>query len=159
MASRDQTNERKLELIGKLAVQRRDIIYKQQAFVQELAESKQQLKDQINIPKLIGSKIKSSFSGNATKWFVGSAIGGLIISKFIFRSSNSSEDTIKSASSPVSKNLLLTLFGMAARPLLKNFFIGKAKDYLARRFLTQQQQLSHYDYHNEHLNDSDYYNY
>ena len=86
MARRDQSDpeSRKLELLSQLSNHREDITRKKQVLVQEIAESKEALKEKINVPKLVTNKIKTSFSDSPTKWFIGSAIGGLIVSKLFF---------------------------------------------------------------------------
>jgi|GEM_PF-2444277 len=150
MARRDQSNERKLELLSQLTKHRRDITAKKQVFVQQIALSKEQLKDQINIPKLVSNKIKSSFTNSPTKWFIGSTIAGLLISKLFFGSVGNIFK--KSNKQKSSRGMLYTLAVMAARPMIKSFLIGKAKDYIAQRFLGQQ-QISRHEYQHE----SDYY--
>ncbi len=150
MARRDQSNQRKLELLNQLTAHRKDITAKKQVLVQQIAESKEQLKDKVNVPKLVSSKVKSSFANSPTKWFIGSAVGGLIISKLVFGSVGSIFRKPKKAK--VSRGLLYTLAGMAARPMIKSFLIGKARDYVAQRFLGQQpqhpQQVSYQDEYN-----------
>ncbi len=151
MASRDQSNKRKLELVTQLTANRRDIIRKKQVLVQQIAVSKEQLKDKINIPKLIGNKIKSSFTNSPTKWFIGSTVGGLLISKFFSGSMGSIFK--KTKKKKVTSGMFYTLAAMAARPIIKSYLIGKAKDYVAHRLRSQQQQISQHEYQH----DSDYY--
>lgn len=151
MASRDQSNKRKLELVTQLTANRRDIILKKQVLVQQIAVSTEQLKDKLNIPKLIITKVKSSLTNNPTKWFIGSAVTGLLISKLFSGSVGSIFK--KPKKQKVSRGMLYTLAAMAARPVIKSFLIEKAKDYVANRLLSQQHQVSDYDYQHE----SDYY--
>jgi hypothetical protein len=153
MASRDQSNKRKLELISQLTNHRKDITAKKQVLVQQIAESKEQLKDKINIPKLISSKIKSSFVNSPTKWFIGSTVAGLLISKIFFGSVGSIFK--KPNKKKASRGIFYTLAAMAARPMIKSFLIGKAKDYVAHRLRSHQQEISQHDYEPE----SDYYYY
>jgi hypothetical protein len=149
MARRDQSNARKLELLSQLTIHRRDITAKKQVLAQQISESTQQLKDTINIPKLIGNKIKSSFTNSPTKWFIGFTLGGLLISKFVFGLKATIFKTSKEIEKTASKGIFYTLAAMAARPLIKSFFIGKAKDYVTQRFL-RQPQSNQYDYQDEH---------
>ena len=119
--------------------------------VQQIAVSTEHLKDKLNIPKLIITKIKSSLTNNPTKWFIGSAVGGLLISKLFSGSVGSIFK--KPKKQKVTRGMLYSLAAMAARPMIKSFLIGKAKDYVAHRFLSQQQEISQHDYQHE----SDYY--
>lgn len=148
MARRDQSNQRKLELLKQLTNHRKDISFKKQVLIQQIAESKEQLQDKINIPKLFCSKIKSSYANSPAKWFIGSALGGLLISKLflgpIFKKQQ--EKNQKG-----SHGLFYSIVAMAARPMIKSFLIGKARDYLAQRFLVQEQQQTFQQ-------DSDHYN-
>lgn len=136
MARRDQSHERKLELLSQLTKDRRDITAKKQVLVQQINESKAQLKDKINVPKLVSTKVKSSFASSPNKWFIGSTIGGLIISKLFLGSVGSIFR--KPKQKKASRGLLYTLAAMAARPMIKSFLIGKARDYVAQRFMGQQ---------------------
>jgi len=89
MASRDQSKQRKLELLSKLSSQRSSITAKKQVLNEQIAESKEvlssQLKDKVNVSKIVGSKVKSSFTNSPNKWFLGSVLGGLVLSKLVFR--------------------------------------------------------------------------
>jgi len=105
--------------------------------VQEIAESKDEIKDKVNVPKLVTKKVKSSFSDNPTKWFIGSAIGGLIVSKFVLGTVGF---IFRSPKKTVSRGILYSLTSMAMRPMIKTFLIGKVKDVLMQRFLSQQPQ-------------------
>jgi hypothetical protein len=152
MARRDQSNARKLELLNQLTTHRRDITAQKQVLVQQIAQTSQQLKDTINIPKLISNKIKSSFTNNPTKWFIGSTIGGLLISKFVFGFKTSIFKNSKENDPKASRSIFYTILGMAARPLIKTFLLGKAKDYVTQRFLGHQKE-----YQYEYQDESDYY--
>lgn len=151
MAHRDQRNaeQRKIELLSQLTSHRRDITAKKQVLVQQIADSKDEIKDtikqKVNVPQLITNKVKSSVSDSPKKWFIGSAIGGLIISKLAF--SLFGGIFRKPKKKKISHGLLYSLAGMAARPMIKSFLIGKARDYVAQRFLGQQppQQAPHYN--------------
>ena len=158
MARRDQSDpeSRKLELLSQLSNHREDITRKKQVLVQEIAESKEALKEKINVPKLVTNKIKTSFSDSPTKWFIGSAIGGLIVSKLLFGSVGSVFR--KPKKDRVSRGLLYTLAGMAVRPMIKSFLIGKAKDYAMQRILghRQPQQIQYQQQLNEYNSEERY---
>lgn len=160
MARRDQRNaeQRKVELLSQLTSHRKDITAKKQVLVQQIADSKDEIKDtikeKINVPQLITNKVKSSFSDSPKKWFIGSAIGGLIISKVAF--SLFGGIFRKPKKQKMSRGLLYTVAGMAARPMIKSFLIGKARDYVAQRFLgqqTPQQQSPYHDKYNSGYHD------
>ncbi|MGJ8656236.1 MAG: hypothetical protein ACSHX6_07285 [Akkermansiaceae bacterium] len=156
MARRNQSNERKLELLSQLDKNRKDITVKKQVLVQQIDESKQQLKEKINVPKRVTNKVKSSFASSPTKWFIGSAVGGLIISKLFFGTVGSVFKKPKQQEK-VSRGLLFTLAGLAIRPMVKSFLIGKAKDYVTQRFLVPQQPQPHQvSYHDEYNSDNRY---
>ncbi len=156
MARRDQriAKERKLELLSQLSTHREDISLKKQRLVHQIADSKDEIKDtikqKVNVPKLITNKVKSSFSDNPKQWFIGSAIGGLIISKVAFSLFGGIFRTPKK--NKVSRSFLYTVAGMAARPMIKSFLLGKARDYVAQRFLGQQ-QAHHQDGYNSGYHD------
>ena len=165
MARRDQSDpeSRKLELLSQLSNHREDITRKKQVLVQEIAESKEALKEKINVPKLVTNKIKTSFSDSPTKWFIGSAIGGLIVSKLFFGTVGSVSSVFrKPKKDKISRGLLYTLAGMAVRPMIKSFLIGKAKDYAIQRFLGQPQQprqisQQHQQHHHNEYNSEERY--
>ena len=164
MASGDQSKQRKLEILDKLANHRSDISAKKQVLAEQITESKDlltdQIKDKVNVPKIVGSKVKSSFSNSPNKWFLGSVVGGLIVSKLIFRGSKSRNnvktsvaDTAVSAGisgigsifrSPKKRRqthgIFYTLVGYAARPMLKSFVLGKVRSYVANKVVQQAQQ-------------------
>jgi hypothetical protein len=145
MASRNQSDKRKLELLSQLTVHRMDITTKKQVLLQQMAESKEQLRDKMNIPKRIIAKVKSSFSNNTTKWFIGSALGGLILSKIFIGSGNSSLKVKKSNLKPATRGMFATLTSLAMRPILKNLIIGTAKSYVMQRFMSHHAQISQHD--------------
>lgn len=181
MASGDQSKQRKLEILSKLANHRSDITAKKQVLIEQISESKEvltdQIKDKVNVPKLVRSKVKSSLSNNPNKWFIGSVAGGLIISKLIFRNGrNSKRSSVVSTAvgagvssifrTPKERRqthgLFYTLIGYAARPMLKSFVIGKVRNYVAHKIMMQQQspqrprEVYYEDYdapqdHNGHL--------
>lgn len=153
MARRDQSNARKLELINQLNSHRKDITAKKQILVQQIAESKSQIKDQINVPKLLSSKIKSSLAKNPTNWFIGSALGGLIITKLTLGSVSSLSSAFRKPKKKKSSHgLIYTLAGMAIRPMVKSFIIGKARDIITQRIIAQQQLQQ--DYYEDHYPES-----
>lgn len=149
MARRDQSNARKLELLNELANHRLQIKVKKRALTKHIVTSTDQIKGIFNIPKLITkfvtNKIKSSFASSPTKWFIGSAIGGLIITKLLFSIIGRLFNKSSEAEPKVKRGVLFTLLLMAARPLIKSYLIGKAQQYFSQKFLTHQQP-SEYDY-------------
>lgn len=151
MASRDQSKQRKLELLNELAVHRRDVVVTKQVLVKQISENKDQLKEQItnkikekiNIPKMVSTKVKSSFTNNPKQWFIGSAVGGLFISKIIYGSVGS---VFKKKKKKSSHGMLYSLAGMAAKPIVKSFLMNKAKDYMIQRYAAQQpREIYHED--------------
>ena len=162
MARRDQSNARKLALLNELTTHRLQIKVKKRALAQQIAASTEQIKDTINVPKQIrklftnffSNKIKTSFTNSPTKWFIGSAIGSLIISKILFSSISNLFKKSTDDEPKIRRSIFFTLLGMAARPIIKSYLIGKAQQYLTQKFLSPQ-QLSDYDY----SRDSDYADY
>ncbi len=139
MARRDQSNARKLELVNELSRQREQIKHSKAALVQQLAGSLDQIKATVNIPKLLGNKIQSSFRSHPTKWFIASTVGGLLISRFIL--SGISGRTIESSvdHQKRSSGIFLSAIGYVARPLIKSYLMGRLQRMIAERFLSHQQ--------------------
>jgi len=80
MATRDE-QQRKLELLQKLSSQRQQISNQRDELSSQVAESAQELKSKMHVPTLIKKSVSSTVSNHPTKWFLGSAIGGLVLSK------------------------------------------------------------------------------
>ncbi len=145
MARRNQTNARKVELLNELTSHRLQIKVKKRILDQEIAAFSEQIKDTINVPKLITNKIKSSFNSDPTKWFIISTLGGLLITKFLFGSFGSkykrNEENPKAR-----RSIILALVGMVAKPIIKSYLVGKAQHFFAQKFLGHQQVSPEYDY-------------
>ncbi len=155
MARRDQSNARKLELLNQLNSHREEITAKKQILVQQINESKSHIKDQINLPKLLSSKIKSSLTKNPTNWFIGSAIGGLIITKITLGSVTPLKSVFrKPKKNKPSHGVFYTLAGMAIRPMVKSFIINKARNIITNRIIAQQQLNQ--EYYEEHYPENQY---
>lgn len=146
MARRDQSNARKLELLNELTSHRLNIKVKKRALARQIALSAEQIKDTINIPKILRNKIKSDFKNSPSKWFIASTIGGLLISKFLLSSIGSKFNKSSKGGKKSYTSFFLNLLGKAASPLIKSYIIGRAQRYLAQRFLDQQEQISQHDY-------------
>ena len=146
MARRDQSNARKLELLNELALHRLQIKVKKRALIQQIALSTEQIRDTINIPKILGKKIKSAFKNSPSKWFIASTIGGLIISKFLLSSICRKFKKPTGGVQKSQRNILLDLLVSAVRPLIKSYLIGKARRFLAQRFLDNQERISQHEY-------------
>ncbi len=166
MASRDQSKQRKLEILNQLSSQRSQIAAKKKLLTKEIAESKEvfstQLKDKVNVPKMVGSKLKSSFSNSPNQWFIASAVGGLVISKILFKGKRSKPKSTRTiaaqgaATSVISSifrkpkereqthGLFYSLIGYAARPMIKSFAINKVRNYLTHKIMMQQQYDNEY---------------
>mgnify|MGYP000159171670 CR=1 FL=1 len=82
MARRDE-QQRKLELLEQLSRQRAQITSQRSRLTTQIAYKTEEIKNKINVPRRIKDSVRSSFSSSPTKWFIGSAIGGLILSKII----------------------------------------------------------------------------
>jgi len=146
MASRDQSNARKIELLCQLTEHRKDIAQRKRLLMEQLDEKTGDLKNKLNLPKFVSGKVKTSLKSSPTKWFIGSTIGGLLLSKLIFKSKQPRLTKIarkakvsKQQNKTPSKGIIYTVTAMAAKPLLKSVVAGKVKDYVAQRFILQQQ--------------------
>lgn len=143
MARRDQSNARKLILLNELTQHRLQIKVKKRALEHQIAVSKQQIKDTINIPKhitkLLRGKLKSSFTNSPTKWFIGSTIGGLIISKFLLGSFGSKSKNSNDLVPKVQRGIFFTFVGMVAKPLIKSYITKAARRFIEQKFLSPQE--------------------
>jgi len=166
MARGNQSKQRKLELLNKLSNHRSDITAKKQVLSEQISESTDiftsQLKDKINVPKMVRSKVKSSFANSPNKWFIGSVAGGLLLSKLILRRSKPQTEKPSSVvekavglgissifRSPKKRRqthgVFYSLMGYAARPLLKAFVMGKVRNYVAHKMVAQQPREVYYE--------------
>ncbi len=140
MAKRDE-QQRKLELLDQLSRQRAQITSQKSSLVKNIEQTKVELKEKINVPKLINTKIKSSFSNSPTKWFVGSAVGGLFISKILFGRGRRKKRSFlanrkeEKSSSDVPRGLLMSAAFYFGKPMLKSYAIRRAKEYIANKYL------------------------
>ena len=170
MASGDQSKQRKLEILNKLSHHRSDIAAKKQVLNEQIAESKElftsQIKDKIDVPKMLKSKVTSSFTSNPNKWFAGSVAGGLILSRLIFRKNKKDISPATSVAEqalgvgirsifrrpkkrPPTHGIFYSLMGYASRPLFKAFVMGKVRTY-ANKIIMQQAQRPREVYYEEH---------
>lgn len=170
MAHRDKQNlqQRKLELLNEMSQHRENISVKKQSLFQQIDKSKNELKDnfvdKINVQKMLSNKVKTSFSSSPTKWFLGSALGGIVVSKIFFGSvgrvsgGSKKKSSVNEDSSQVSKGIFMTLAGLAIRPMVKSFLLGKARAYVSNRFFAQQSvQSQQLPYQGEDAYHSSYY--
>lgn len=142
MAKRDE-QKRKLELLERLSRQRAQITSQRSRLASQIVEKKEELKDKINVPKRIKENVRSSFSSNPTKWFLGSAVGGLIVSKLLFgrkKKQKTLGSKLSSGTNTVSRGILTSALLYFGKPLLKRALINKAKNYVIQRYLLKKQQ-------------------
>ena len=134
MARRDE-QERKLELLAQLSQQRAEITSQRGIVAAGLAGKKAEIKDKINVPKRIKSSVASSFSVSPVKWFLGSAVGGLVLSKILFGRKKvyrySKSDSVTEGSS---RGLLASAVIFVGKPFLKRYLVNKGKTMLMNKF-------------------------
>ena len=137
MARRDE-QQRKLELLEQLSRQRAQITSQRSRLTTQIAYKTEEIKNKINVPRRIKDSVRSSFSSSPTKWFIGSAIGGLILSKIIIgrRSAGVLKSSVYSSKN-VSRSLLVSALFYFGKPYLKRMMINKAKLMLLRKFMPQ----------------------
>ncbi len=160
MAKRDE-QQRKLELLDQLSRQRAQITSQKSRLATQIEDKKEEIKEKINVPKRIKNGIKnnitSSFSSSPIKWFLGSAVGGLLVTKVVFgRKSSSSlkaSATTKDVPTKVSKGLLATSLLYVAKPYFKSFLLNHGKTMLLKKFMPRQRQLEAPEYHDAHDHD------
>jgi len=141
MAKRDE-QQRKLELLEQLSRQRAQITSQKSRLATQIEDKKEEIKEKINVPKRLKNNIRSSFSSSPTKWFLGSAVGGLIVTKLLLgkKSRSISKLSSSSSSSTISRGLLTSALLYFGKPMLKRVLFNKAKDYVIGRFHKRQSQ-------------------
>jgi len=146
MAKRDE-QQRKLDLLDQLARQRAQITSQKSRLATQIEGKKEEFKEKVNVPKRLKNNIRSSFSSSPTKWFLGSAVGGLLITKILFGKkkvySQASSETVPAK---VSKGLVATSLMYVAKPFLKSFLLNQGRTLLLRRFMPGQAQLEEVEY-------------
>lgn len=150
MAKRDE-QQRKLELLEQLSRQRAQITSQRGKLVTQIANTTEEIKDKINVPKRlkdgIKNNIRSSFSASPTKWFLGSAVGGLLVTKILFgRKKIYSKVNSVSGSTSVPRGILTTSLLYFGKPYLKRFLFKKGRTMLLRRFIPIQHQAEEAQY-------------
>ncbi len=149
MAKRDE-QQRKVELLQNMAVQRNEITRNRALVTEKIAETKDRYQQKLNVPK----RIKDSVKGNPKKWFIISAVSGLVISKVIFGKKKHRVSNDQGVITSASRGMLATFAAFALKPMLKSLAINKVKDMIARKYMPQQQ---YYDPQLEYEEQSDMY--
>ena len=132
MAQRDE-QQRKLDLLQKLADRRAEIAHHRADLGQQVAAKKAAWGNKLNVPK----RIKASVSHSPAKWLVGSTLGGLLLTKMLF--GRRKRRLAKATDSVASRGLLTSLALFAAKPLLKSYLLGKVRHIVAQKYLGVQQ--------------------
>ncbi len=142
-----QTDEqRKVELLQNMAVQRNQITTHRALVTNKVAEIKEHYQQKLNVPE----RIKDSIKGNPKKWFIISAIGGLVISKVIFGKKKFKASEAQGSVTKTSSGMIATAAAFALKPILKSFVINKVKDAVARKYLAHHQD-QHQEYYEQQL--------
>lgn len=147
MASTNE-QQRKIELARQLALHRQSIAVQKEQLTHQIISKKEAIQEKLNVPK----RIKAAVSNNPKKWFIGSAIAGLVLTR-IFRGSRRRQIVSASvAEAKPSKSLLTTVALMVAKPLVKSFIMRKAKGYIAQRIAARymHQHPEAYEEHQEY---------
>lgn len=147
MASRNE-QQRKLELAQQLANHRQSIAVQKEQLTHQIISKKEAIQAKLNVPR----RIKASVTNNPKKWFIGSTIAGLVLTR-IFRSSHRRQIISSSVTeAKSSKSLLTTVALMVAKPLVKSFIMRKAKGYIAQRIAARymHQHLEAYENQQEY---------
>jgi len=140
--ARGDEQKRKLELLDQLSRQRAQITSQRSRVATQIANKKVELKEKINVSKRVKDTVRSSFSSSPTRWFVGSAVGGLFVSRILFgkrsprrerRSSSSSSSSSKESKGIVKSSLLYF-----AKPYIKSFLFNKGREMLLRKMMSKQ---------------------
>lgn len=149
MAKRDE-EQRKLELLEQLTRQRGQISRQRSKLATQIDGKKEEIKEKINVPKRLKNNIRSSFSSSPTKWFLGSAVGGLVITKVLFgRRKSYRKASASEGSANVSRGLLTTALLYFGKPYIKSMLFRKGKSMLLRKFIPGQRQWQANEYEYE----------
>lgn len=148
MAKRDE-QQRKLELLDQLSRQRAQITSQKSRLATQIEEKTEEIKEKINVPKRLKNNIQSSFSSSPTKWFLGSAVGGLLVTKILFGgrrriSKSPSRSGLRAAK--VSRGLISTSLIYFGKPYLKSYLFRKGRAMLLKRFIPSQHQAEYPEY-------------
>lgn len=114
MASRNETQQRKLELVAQLDTQRNAITGGRHIFKQQFTNRTQSLKDKLNIPK----RIKTSVRTHQTKWILGALGTGLAIAFLKGRSKSS-----RAVSTAKKRTLVSAILLAVLRPMVKGWVV------------------------------------
>jgi len=120
MASGNEKQQRKLELVQQLNNQRSSLIGGRDVLQQQFANKSQSLKNAINVPK----RIKASIQTDSKKWITGAIVTGLAASLLTRKSR---KVKIQQQYQPYIKkrSLTSTLFINFAKPAIKGWIVKK----------------------------------
>lgn len=143
MASRNE-QQRKVELVNQLSQHRQSIAVQKEQLTWQISAKKEAIQEKLNVPK----RIKASVTDNPKKWFIGSAIAGLILTR-LFRGSRQRRVTESSSNIKPARTLLATITIMAIKPMIKSFALRKVKGFIAQKIAARYTQQPEQEYYAE----------